>query len=333
LRVKPTRPDTVSPSIRFSITLRAVKHAEFDVVVVGGINSDFVLRGQSLPQPGETVVLDEFFQGPGGKGANQAVAAARLGARVAMIGCVGDDERGDELLANLRAQKVETRFVARAKKTKSGIALILVDASGEKSIGAWMGANAKLSPAHIRSAREALLHCKTLLMQFEAPDSALLAAVKLAKKAGAKVILDPAPPRKILPELLPLLDVLRPNASEAQFQTGIPVTDRASARRAAEALMKRGVNSVALQAGDGADLFVWPGGEEYLPHFKVKSIDATGAGDAFAAALAVGIAEGKNLFEAGRMGSATAAIKTTKIGAQAGLPTRRELEHFLRRHA
>jgi ribokinase len=177
------------------------------------------------------------------------------------------------------------------------------------------------------------LNCKTLLMQFEAPDPALLAAAKLARKAGAKIILDPAPPRKIPAALLPLLDVLRPNASEAEFQTCIRVTDRASARRAAEVLIQRGVRSVALQAGTNADLFIWPGREEYLPHFKVKSIDATGAGDAFAGALAVGIAEGKNLFEAGRMASATAALKTTKLGAQAGLPTRRQLEQFLRSHA
>jgi ribokinase len=306
-----------------------VPQKRFDVVVVGGINSDFVLRGPRLPQPGETVVMENFFQGPGGKGANQAVAAARLGARVAIIGCVGNDERGDAVIQNLRRERIETRFITRAK-TFTGLALILVDASGEKSIGACSGANDRLSAAHVRAARAAFDGCKVVLMQFEAPNPALLAAAALAKKSGAKLVLDPAPPRKMPSGLIQLLDVIRPNSSEAEFLTGIKVTDDATARRAAAALMKQGARAVALQAGSGADLFVWSGGEEFLPHFKVKTVDATGAGDAFAGALAAGLAEGKSLAEAGQMGSAAAALNTMKIGAQAGLPTRRALERFLR---
>jgi ribokinase len=302
----------------------------FDVIVVGGINSDFVLRGRCLPGPGETALCESFFQGPGGKGANQAVAAARLGARVAIIGCVGHDDRADGLIKNLQREKVESRFVARSKTAVTGVALIVVDKKGEKSIGACMGANHKLTAAHVRQARAALENCKVLLMQFEAPDAALISAAKIARQAGAKVVLDPAPPRAIPKDLLPLLDIIRPNSSEAEFLSGIKVTDRASARKAAQALMKQGPRAVALQAGDGGDLFVWPGGEEYLPHFKVNSVDATGAGDAFAAALCVGLAEGKPFAEAGRMASATAALKTLKLGAQAGLPTRRKLEQFLR---
>lgn len=301
----------------------------YDVVVVGGINSDFVLRGERLPNPGETVVLDEFFQGPGGKGANQAVAAARLGARVAIIGCVGNDARGEALLKNLRAEKVETKHVARVKQ-ETGVALILVDATGEKSIGACMGANQKLSALHLKAAAAAIQSCKVVLMQFEAPDPALLAAAKLARRAGAKVILDPAPARRMPAGLIERVDLIRPNASEAEFLTSICVTDRESARRAAQKLLERGAGAVALQSGDGGDLFVWPGGEAWLPHFKVKSIDATGAGDAFAAGLAVGLAEGLPFSEAGRLGSATAALKTLKMGAQAGLPTRRAVERFLR---
>jgi len=304
----------------------------FDIVVVGGINSDFVLRGKALPAPGETVMCDTYFEGPGGKGANQAVAAARLGARVAIIGCVGKDKRGDAVLDNLRREKVDTSFVARHSKAPTGVALIIVDESGEKSIGACMGANHRLTPADVRRAKNALSSCRVLLMQFEAPDAALVAAAKMAKKSGAKVVLDPAPPRSVPTELLPLLDIIRPNSSEAEFLTGIKVTDRASAQQAADALMKQGPRAVALQAGHRGDLFVWDGGEEYLPHFKVKSIDATGAGDAFAAGLSVGLAEGKTLSEAGRIASATAALKTLKLGAQAGLPTRPQLDRFLRSH-
>jgi ribokinase len=299
----------------------------FDIVVVGGINSDFVLRGGRVPSPGETVVMDEFFQGPGGKGANQAVAAARLGARVAMIGCVGDDERGDAAIKNLQTEGVETRFLARAK-THTGVALILVDDSGEKSIGANMGANAKLSVAHIRAAHEAIACCKVLLMQLEVPDAPLVAAAKL--KRDRRVILDPAPARKIPNELFRRIEVIRPNCSEAEFLTGAKVTDRKSARRAANKLIQCGVPLVFIQTGEGGDLFVRETSEVFLPHFKVKSIDATGAGDAFAAGLAVGLAEGKNFDEIARMASATAALKTTKLGAQAGLPTRRALDKFLR---
>ncbi len=302
----------------------------FDIVVVGGINSDFVLRGKSLPEPGETVMCDTYFEGPGGKGANQAVAAARLGARVAIIGCVGKDDRGEAVLENLRREKVETRFVTRHASAPTGVALILVDENGEKSIGACMGANHKLTASDVRRAKAALSNCRVLLMQFEAPDAAMVEAAKIARASGSRVVLDPAPARCVPKALLPLLDVIRPNSAEAEFLTGIKVTDRASASRAAEALMKQGPAAVALQAGPEGDLFVWNGGEEYLPHFKVKAVDATGAGDAFAAALSVGLARGKSLTEAGRMGSATAALKTTKMGAQAGLPTNAQLEHFLR---
>lgn len=303
----------------------------FDVVVVGGINSDFVLRGRRLPAPGETAVFDQFFQGPGGKGANQAVAAARLGARVAMIGCVGADARGNAVLANLRAENVETQFVARGKGG-TGVALILVDAAGEKSIGASLGANARLSAAHVRKAAAALRNCRVLLMQFEAPDAALLAAARMAKQAGAKIILDPAPPRELPDGLSKLVDVIRPNVAEAEFLTGVRIQHRDDARQAARILMARGAGAVALQSGDGGDLLVWPGGETWRPHFQVKSVDATGAGDAFAGGLAVALAEGQSLAEAGRIASATAAIKTTQLGAQAGLPTRRSLEKFLRTH-
>ena len=300
----------------------------YDIVVVGGINSDFVLRGERVPEPGETVVMSEFFQGPGGKGANQAVAAARLGARVAMIGCVGNDERGDAAIANLKRERVETKYIVRAK-THTGVALILVDESGEKSIGANMGANAKLTAAHVRAAREVISASKVLLLQLEVSDAALLAAAKL-KREGC-VVLDPAPPRKLPKGLLGRVEIIRPNSSEAEFLTGVKVCDRKSARKAADILLKS-VSVAIVQTGKGGDLLVSKDEEIFLPHFKVKAVDATGAGDAFAAGIAVALADGKSLAEAGRMASATAALKTTKMGAQAGLPSRRELERFLKQN-
>jgi ribokinase len=301
----------------------------YDIVVVGGINSDFVLRGERVPEPGETVVMSEFFQGPGGKGANQAVAAARLGARVAMIGCVGNDERGDAAIANLKREGVETKYIVRAK-THTGVALILVDRSGEKSIGANMGANAKLTAAHVQAAREALASCKVLLLQLEVPNAPLLAAAKL--KQDGRVVLDPAPPRKLPKSLLQRIEVIRPNSSEAEFLTGIEVCDRKTAREAADVLLKS-VSVAIVQTGEGGDLLVSKEEEIFLPHFEVKAVDATGAGDAFAAGFSVALVEGKSLAEAGRMASGTAALKTTKMGAQAGLPTRQALDRFLKQHS
>jgi ribokinase len=221
------------------------------------------------------------------------------------------------------------------------VALILVDKGGEKSIGAHMGANSKLTAGHIRATAEAIASCKVLLMQLEVPDAPLIAAAKLKK--NRRVFLDPAPARKLPKGLLNLIEVIRPNSAEAEFFTGVKVTGRNSARRAAQMLIKQGVPFVVTQAGKGGDLLVMAGGDMYSPHFRVKSIDATGAGDAFAAAFAVGMVECINprpddarqpqdFWDVLRMASATAALKTTKIGAQAGLPTRRALEQFLKKH-
>jgi ribokinase len=243
---------------------------------------------------------------------------------------VGNDERGEAAIRNLKKEGVETCYITRAN-TFTGVALILVDQSAEKSIGACMGANAKLTAAHVRAAADVIRSCKVLLMQLEVPDAPLLAAAKLKK--DHRIFLDPAPPRKVPPELLNRIEVIRPNSSEAEFLTGIKVTGRNSAWRAAEALIKRGVPTVIVQAGEGGDLLVTKEGETYSPHFKVKSVDATGAGDAFAAAFAAGMAEAKtSSAEILKMASATAALKTTKMGAQAGLPTRRGVEEFLRKH-
>ncbi|HUS34735.1 MAG TPA: PfkB family carbohydrate kinase, partial [Verrucomicrobiae bacterium] len=239
------------------------------------------------------------------------------------------DERGNAAIANLKREGVETKHIARAK-THTGVALILVDGSGEKSIGANMGANAKLTASHVQAAREVISSCKVLLLQLEVPDAALLAAAKL--KRDGRVVLDPAPPRKLAKSFLRWIEVIRPNSSEAEFLTGVKVCDRKSARRAADILLKS-VSVAIVQTGEGGDLLVSKEEEVFLPHFKVKAVDATGAGDAFAAGLSVGLAEGKSLTNAGRMASATAALKTTKMGAQAGLPTRHALERFLKQQS
>lgn len=302
----------------------------WDVVVVGGLNSDFLIRGAVLPSRGQTIEGETFFGGPGGKGANQAVAAARLGARVSMIGRVGSDERGDALIDALRKEGVDTQYIFRDEHAATGAAVIMVDNTGEKVIMTAPGANLQVRPFDILKAEKAIREARVLLTQLELPPLAIEEALKVARADRIRTVLDPAPARPLEPGFLKLVDVIRPNASEAETLTGIRVTDAATARSAAAFLMKHGVDAVSVQAGDEGDLLVWKDGELLLKRIPVERVDATGAGDAFAAGLAVGLAQGKSFEEAGRIGNAAAALATTKLGAQTGLPTWDEVAGLLR---
>jgi ribokinase len=304
---------------------------EWDIVVVGGANFDYLARGSKLPKPGETVPGDVFDDAPGGKGANQAVAAARLGARVAFVGRVGTDEQGEAILARLSEEGIDTRHVVRDAHSRTGVALVMVNQQGQKQILTAPGANRQLTITDILAAAQTLAAARVLLTQLEVPLECVMAAVRLAHAAGVKVVLDPAPPIALPDEFLPLVDVVKPNTAEAEALTGIRVQDRDAARRAARQLLNRGVGAVAVQAGEAGDLLVWPEGECWLPRIAVESVDATGAGDAFAAALAVALAEGRAWSEAGALASASAALATTVIGAQAGLPRRQAAEALLAR--
>ena len=305
------------------------KHSAPRIVVLGGINTDYVVQTKSLPAPGETVQGRDLFTGPGGKGANQAIAAARLGAKVSLIGQVGDEPRGRELISNLRREGIDTRFITIDSKHPTGAAIIAVDDSGEKQISAALGANLTLKPAALRKAESLIARADVLLLQFESALDCVLAAARLAKKHNVKVVLDPAPPTKFPAELFKLLYAIRPNSAEAEFLTGIKVKDRTTARRAAHVLLKRGVQIAAIQAGNSGDLVVSRDEEFLVPRLKVKSVDATGAGDAFAGALAVAIAEKMPLEKAAHFANITAALSTTKFGAQAGLPTRAKVNRLL----
>src|SRR5436190_12721985 len=295
---------------------------KYDIVVIGGANTDYLVRGQRLPQPGETLDGTEFLTAGGGKGANQAVAAARLGARVAFVACLGRDPRGDELERLLRAEGIDTRHIYRDPTAPSGVALVMVDKSGEKQILCCPGANHKLTVARIRAAASLIRQARVLLMQFEVPMSAVLAAAKIAHAADVRVVLDPAPPAKAPAALLKLVDVIRPNASEAKALTGVTVDDVKSARRAAQKLFARGVQAVAVEAGKDGDLLVWHDGEKLLKRLKVKTVDATGAGDAFAAGFSVALAEGRTYTDAAAFANAAAPLATTKFGAIPAMPRR-----------
>lgn len=299
------------------------------ILVVGSVNTDFSARVEKFPRPGETARGESFLEGLGGKGANQAVAVARLGLDSKLLARVGRDDRGRAALRQLQAEGVDVGLVAAIDDALTGAALIAVARDGEKQIIMIPGANDRLTPADVDAAAEAIRTAAAVVAQLEVPVESVLAAFRLARAAGVRTVLDPAPARPLPDELYRLTDAIKPNRSEAETLTGIAVADRASARKAADALLARGVGLVSVQAGDEGDLLVTPDGEHWLPRFRVASVDATGAGDAFTAALAVALAEGLSPGEAGRFAGATAALKTTRPGAQAGLPTREAVGRLL----
>ena len=302
---------------------------KWDIVVVGGANMDYLVRGEELPKPGETVKGNLFQEAPGGKGANQAVAATRLGARVTLVARLGTDRRGNEILNNFKEEGIDTKFVVRDETGHTGVALVMVEEAGEKQIMTAPGVNRELSVDQVHRAAKAIQSAKILLTQLEVPLEALMLAARLAHEAGAKIVLDPSPPVSLPDELIQLVTVIKPNAREAEALTGVASRDRESAREAAKRLLDRGVGVVAIQAGDEGNLIVTAEQEFWFPIIPVQGIDATGAGDAFAAALAVGLLEERPWPQIGALASAAAALKTTKLGAQAGLPTREQVTELL----
>lgn len=299
------------------------------ILVVGSINTDYSTRGRTLPKPGETVEASEFQIALGGKGTNQAVTASRLGASVALLGRVGADEPGRAALRQIRAEGIDHSFIVEIEGVPTGAALIAVDASGEKMIVVVPGANGRLTASDVTGHADAIRSAQVVLAQLEVPIDAVLAAFRIAKAAGVRTILDPAPARPLPDELLALTDLIKPNALEAETLTGIAVHDRSSAFAAADALRRRGVGMVILPAIESGDLLVAPDGEHWLPRVKVQTVDATGAGDALAGAMAVALVEGLTSGEAGRFATAAAALSTMRFGAIAGLPRRSELMDFL----
>ena len=299
------------------------------VTVVGSLNMDLVIRSPRMPLPGETIIGGEFHTVPGGKGANQAVAAARLGAQVSMVGRVGQDAFADALLENLAADGVVHTHVGQDEVAATGVALIVVDEAGEHSLVVASGANMRLSPADVNAAEATIADSKTLLVQLESPLETVARAVEVARAHGVIVILNPAPARSLPAELLEQIDVLIPNESETVLLTGMPVDDLGEAEAAAGRLRQLGVGTVILTLGDRGALLARESGAEVFPAFDVSPVDTTAAGDAFVGGLAVALAEGRALAEAVRWGNAAGALATTMLGAQTSLPTREALEKML----
>ncbi len=294
------------------------------IVVVGSLNIDLVVRTLHYPQPGETIFGSEFSTFPGGKGANQAVAAARLGGKVKLIGKVGSDAHGDALMQALARDRVDTTFVLHDLQAPTGVAMITVDSTGQNTIVVVVGANENLTPEDIVMAEEHFVGARLLLVQLESPLPAIAQAVKLAKKYGAQVILNPAPAHPLQPGLLDHIDYLIPNQLELSVLA--EMVDRASA---INYLRDQGIPSIIVTLGGDGVLIVDDLGEAYLHAYQVEVIDTTAAGDAFIGAFAVALSEGASTLRAAEWGNAAGALAVTKAGAQPSLPTRDILEHLV----
>lgn len=297
------------------------------VVVVGSSNTDMVVRLPVLPAPGETVLGGDFYQAAGGKGANQAVAAARLGAEVRLVARVGDDSLGREAVRRFQAEGILTDAVVVDREAASGVALIMVDSRGENMIAVASGANSRLTPADVEAVAEHLPG-SVVLVQLEIPMEAVEHAVSMASRAGARVILNPAPARPLPDPLLQRVSILTPNEGELAVLAGRPVHDPETARLAAASLLERGVKTVIVTLGAQGALLVDSGGSRLEPARRVEAVDTTAAGDAFNGALAWALAGGATLAEAVRLANRAASISVTRPGAQPSLATRRELEEL-----
>ncbi len=307
------------------------------IVVVGSLNMDFVVTVDRLPAPGQTVLGRDFQMIPGGKGANQACAAARLASastQVRMVGRVGYDPFGDHLKASLAAAGVDVSAVHATRSQATGVALIPVDAFGQNSIVVAPGANHALIASEVEAMRSVLRGARVVLFQLESPLETVAAALNIARQEGARTILDPAPAVPLSEEILAKVDILTPNESEASLLLARPV-GRVSASDApalARALRERGPKAVILKLGDQGCFYSDPGTEIFNHAFAVTARDATAAGDVFNAALAVAVAEDRSIEESLRFANAAAAISVTRVGAQASVPARAEVEQFLAKH-
>lgn len=299
------------------------------VVVVGSANFDLVVKAERLPQEGESLLVRglRFFHG--GKGANQAVGVARLGARTSFIGAVGEDVIGDFLVAGVQANGIDAAGVKRDPQRATGCAFIMLFPSGNNCILVDPSANMGMTPTDVERARDVIERADALITNFEIPPEVVETALRLARKAGNLTVLDAGPPRYCSPDVLKLADIVSPNETELACLSGVEVSGRASALEAAQKLVAAGVRTLVLKLGSDGSMRVTSGGSQHFPACKVKAVDPTAAGDAFTAALTVQLAAGAPMDDAIRVANHAGALATTKLGAQPSLPTRKEVEDFM----
>lgn len=299
--------------------------SDHSITVIGSSNTDMVIKTSRLPLPGETILGGDFLMNPGGKGANQAVAAARLSGKVTLVAKVGNDVFGREARELFQAENLNIAYLSSDDSAPSGIALITVNEQGENCIVVAPGSNARLLREDIDMAAEAIREAEIVLMQLEVPLDTVTYATEMAVAAGRKVILNPAPAQPLPTSLLSMIYLITPNETEAEILTGIPVRDQTSAIAAARALLSMGVKAVVMTLGSQGALVVTDELCELIPTKSVKVVDTTAAGDCFNGALAVALCEGFSLQEAISFANKAATISVTRMGAQASAPFRNEI--------
>ena len=295
------------------------------IVVVGSLNMDLIGQSPRIPTPGETVIGHHFSTAAGGKGANQAVAAARLGAQVTMVGCVGNDEYGNTLIQRLQGDSVDTQFVRRDDEAHTGIAIIQVSDDGENSILVISGANWQLTQEDIAQANQTIAQADLLMLQLEVPLNVVEYAVQTAVSHNVPILLNPAPARQLPKSLLSTITYLTPNESEAALLTKLSIAGMASVKTAVSQLKQTGIDNIIVTLGSRGAFLSTKDEELHIPAFEVTVIDTTAAGDAFNAGFGVAVAEKRPLAQAVRFAAAAGALATTKLGAQPSLPTRAEV--------
>jgi ribokinase len=296
-----------------------------NILVIGSSNTDMVVKAARFPQPGETIIGGVFFMFPGGKGANQAVAAARMDSRVCFICKVGNDVFGQNALRGFQQEGIDVRFASTDPTAASGVALITVNAAGQNEIVVASGANNCLSVADMDAAEAAFSEADVVLAQLETPIETVVYALKKAHQAGKMTILNPAPAQSLPDDLYPALFLITPNETEAEILTGITVEDTISAARAADVLLTKGVQNVIITLGAQGAFFKNASTQFFVPAQRVEAIDTTAAGDVFNGALATGLAEKQSMQQAMEMATRAAAISVTRMGAQASAPFRSEV--------
>jgi ribokinase len=295
------------------------------ILVVGSSNTDMVIKTNHFPAPGETILGGTFLMNPGGKGANQAVAAVRLGGIVTFVGKIGNDIFGKQALKHLKDEGINVDFVAVDPENPSGVAMITVDRNGENSIVVAPGSNGTLSPADFGKAMAELDESEFVLMQLEIPIPTVEYIAQKAARLGKKVVLNPAPAAKLSDDLLRNLYLITPNETEAELLTGIRVTDEQSALKAATILHEKGVEIVIITMGAAGAFVLADGKSELIKAPKVDAVDTTAAGDTFNGSLLVALSEGKTIQDSIAFANKAASISVTRIGAQSSVPFRKEI--------
>jgi ribokinase len=300
------------------------------ILVIGSSNTDMVIKADHLPAAGETILGGEFFMNPGGKGANQAVAAARLGGRVGFIAKTGNDIFGRQSVQLFEEEGINTSHIISDPKHPSGVALITVDANAENCIVVASGANATLNAGDLQKAVDSIRQSAIVLMQLETPVAALEFVVGLVSGTATRLVLNPAPVCALPDELLGKIAIITPNKKEAEMLTGLPITDDASAETAARTLAQKGVGTVIITLGAKGAMLLHEGTCTMITAPQVKAMDTTAAGDVFNGALVVALSEGKDIMESVEFACGAAAISVTRLGAQSSAPFRNEVDAFIR---